>query len=272
MIRRSSSLLWLSPTLNNFLKLRYSCTTNHKSLSTVAIKSFTFSKYSQNLKPISTGVVPALLRLVHKRELTTEAGKSKSGGSTNKMPKHQKRKECHQDNILWLDMEMTGLNPRYDKIMEIACIVTSDELEILGEMETIIVHQPKDVLDNMNAWCVEQHGKSGLTQKCIDSTTTLEQAEQVITDFVAQYCPPNKCPIAGNSVGTDVQFLRAQMPNLSKQLHYRIIDVSSIKELCRRWYPSVFSRVPKKQLTHRALDDIRESIEELIYYRAHVFK
>ena len=139
-------------------------------------------------------------------------------------------------------------------------------------METIIVHQPQDILDNMNEWCVNQHGKSGLTQKCLESTIKLEEAEEKIVSFVSQYCPPNKCPIAGNSVGTDVVFLKSHMPNLAKILHYRIIDVSSIKELCRRWYPSVFSRTPKKTLSHRALDDIKESINELIYYRANVFK
>ena len=173
---------------------------------------------------------------------------------------------CHAFKCFVLHIACSKIHSAFQVVICIA------ELEILDEMETIVLHQPKEILDNMNEWCVTQHGLSGLTQKSLESTVTLEEAEQRVVDFVSLYCPPNKCPVAGNSVGTDVAFLRAQMPKLAQVLHYRIIDVSSIKELCRRWYPSVFSRAPKKKLTHRALDDIRESINELVYYRANVFK
>ena len=124
----------------------------------------------------------------------------------------------------------------------------------------------------MNEWCIEHHGKSGLTEKVRQSQLSVADCESQILDFLKDLTPPGVCPLAGNSVGEDKRFLTKYMPNLMKHLHYRIVDVSSVKELVRRWHPKEFEKKPKKKLTHRALDDIKESIEELKYYRTAVFK
>ena len=128
------------------------------------------------------------------------------------------------------------------------------------------------VLDEMGEWCVNQHGLSGLTEKVRESKLSLADCEAQVLDFVQEWTPEGKCPLAGNSVGQDAKFLENYMPNLMAHLHYRIVDVSTVKELVRRWYSGEFSRKPPKKLTHRAMDDIRESIEELKYYRETVFK
>jgi oligoribonuclease len=124
----------------------------------------------------------------------------------------------------------------------------------------------------MGEWCTKQHGESGLTQKVKESETNLTQCEEKVLTFVQNWTPPGKCPLAGNSVGQDGKFLVKYMPKFMEHLHYRIVDVSSVKELCKRWFPKEFSQIPSKKLTHRALDDIKESIEELKYYRENIFK
>ncbi|HEY0136997.1 MAG TPA: oligoribonuclease, partial [Nannocystis sp.] len=155
-------------------------------------------------------------------------------------------------------------------ILEIATIITDGDLNLLAEGPDIVVHQPDPVLDAMDAWCTRQHALSGLTAQVKASTTTLIQAETQTFEFIRQHCPPGKSPLCGNSIGHDRRFLIKHMPVLASFLHYRSIDVTSIKELARRWYPEL--PAPEKGETHRALDDIRESIAELRYYRQHIFR
>ncbi|KAG8431434.1 hypothetical protein GDO86_018747 [Hymenochirus boettgeri] len=167
---------------------------------------------------------------------------------------------------------MTGLDIEKDQIIEMACLITDSDLNILAEGPNLIIQQPSDLLDSMSDWCKEHHGKSGLTQAVRESKTTLQQAEYEFLSFVRQHTPPGICPLAGNSVHADKKFLDKYMPQFMRHLHYRIIDVSTVKELCRRWHPEEFDLAPKKTASHRALDDIRESINELTFYRENVFK
>ncbi|KAM8742209.1 small fragment nuclease [Acanthopagrus schlegelii] len=174
--------------------------------------------------------------------------------------------------MVWVDLEMTGLDIEKDQIIEMACIITDSDLNILAEGPNLIINQPDELLEGMSEWCKEHHGKSGLTQAVRDSKITLEQAEYEFLSFIRQHTPPGQCPLAGNSVHADKRFLDKFMPQFMYHLHYRIIDVSTIKELCRRWFPDEYKMAPHKKATHRALDDICESIKELQYYRATVFK
>ncbi|KAI8064811.1 ribonuclease H-like domain-containing protein [Gilbertella persicaria] len=172
--------------------------------------------------------------------------------------------------LVWIDCEMTGLDITKDHLIEIAVLITDGELNIVAEGPELIIHQPKEVMDNMNEWCIEHHGKSGLTQQVIESKLSIEEAEEKVHSFLKQHLPKGVAPLAGNSVHADKQFLLKEMPKVVDHLHYRIVDVSTIKELTKRWYPETASGVVKKA-GHRALDDIIESIEELKYYREHVF-
>ncbi|XP_008278280.1 small fragment nuclease [Stegastes partitus] len=174
--------------------------------------------------------------------------------------------------MVWVDLEMTGLDIEKDQIIEMACIITDSDLNILAEGPNLIIKQPDELLEGMSEWCKEHHGKSGLTQAVRDSKITLEQAEYEFLSFIRQHTPPGQCPLAGNSVHADKRFLDKYMPQFMYHLHYRIIDVSTIKELTRRWFPEEFKMVPHKKASHRALDDIQESIKELQFYRANVFK
>uniref|UniRef100_A0A8C2WTW0 Oligoribonuclease, mitochondrial n=1 Tax=Cyclopterus lumpus TaxID=8103 RepID=A0A8C2WTW0_CYCLU len=174
--------------------------------------------------------------------------------------------------MVWVDLEMTGLDIEKDQIIEMACIITDSDLNMLAEGPNLIINQPNELLEGMSEWCKEHHGKSGLTQAVKDSKITLEQAEYEFLSFVRQHTPPGQCPLAGNSVHADKRFLDKYMPQFMCHLHYRIVDVSTIKELCRRWFPEEYKMVPHKKAAHRALDDILESIKELQYYRANVFK
>jgi len=174
--------------------------------------------------------------------------------------------------LVWVDCEMTGLDLDKDTLLEIAVIVTDSDLNILAEGPNIVIHHPDEVLTSMNEWCIDHHGKSGLTQRVRDSTISLEEAEDQVISFLKKWTPENKCPLAGNSVGQDARFLVKYMPKVMNHLHYRIVDVSTIKELSKRWYPNELEMQPKKKGAHRALDDIKESIEELVYYRKSVFK
>lgn len=167
---------------------------------------------------------------------------------------------------------MTGLDIDRDKIMEVACLVTDSDLNIVAEAPNLIIKQPVEVLNSMHEWCINQHGKTGLTEACQKSTTTIEEADDILFDFVKKHTTENCCPVAGSSVYMDRLFLRKFMPKVNGHLHYRIIDVSSIKELCRRWDYDLFKNVPKKIFTHRALDDIKESVEELRFYKQNFFK
>ncbi|KAI8999517.1 REX2, RNA exonuclease 2 [Gaertneriomyces semiglobifer] len=178
-----------------------------------------------------------------------------------------------KDPLVWIDLEMTGLDSQKDKILEVACIITDGELNIVAEGPDIVVHQPREVLDHMNEWCIEQHGKSGLTEASLNSPYSLEKTRDLLLAFIKSHVPTANCaPLAGNTVHADKAFLAAYMPEVTEHLHYRIVDVSTVKELARRWYPQVFASAPKKGCSHRALDDIRESIEELKWYKQELFK
>jgi oligoribonuclease len=175
------------------------------------------------------------------------------------------------ENLVWIDMEMTGLDPETDKVLEIATIVTDANLNILSEVPVIAVHQPDEILDNMDPWCVDVHGKSGLTQRCKNSTVDVEEATRQTISFLEFHVPAGVSPLCGNTIGQDRRFMVKHMPDLDAYFHYRSIDVSTIKELVKRWKPEVLDGFEKKG-AHLALDDIRESIAELVYYRKHVFK
>jgi len=172
-------------------------------------------------------------------------------------------------HLIWIDLEMTGLDPNKEKIIEIATIVTDKDLNILAEGPMLAVKQPKSLLDQMDSWCVEHHGQSGLTQRVLDSQITDKQAEQATIEFLQQWVDPGKSPCCGNSIGQDRRFLVREMPQLHDYFHYRNIDVSTLKELASRWKPQILPGF-KKQNKHLALDDIRESIQELEYYRSHL--
>ncbi|MAG76352.1 MAG: oligoribonuclease [Colwelliaceae bacterium] len=173
-------------------------------------------------------------------------------------------------NLVWLDLEMTGLEPATDVILEIATIVTDSQLNILAEGPVFAIYQPDEVLDNMSQWCIEHHGKSGLTDRCRNSKVDLAKATEETLAFVQQYVAPGKSPMCGNSIGQDRRFINKYMPTFEDFFHYRNLDVSTIKELARRWKPEVLDKVEKKGV-HLALDDIRESIAELKVYQEHFF-
>ncbi len=164
---------------------------------------------------------------------------------------------------------MTGLDPEHDTILEIATIITDGELSTIAEGPILVIHHDKPALDAMNEWCIRQHSASGLTQRVLDSITTLAEAEAETIKFIQKYVPERGSPLCGNSIHQDRRFLVRYMPKIEAWLHYRNVDVSSIKELACRWYPDFKS--PAKSGTHLAMDDIRESITELQYYRQHFF-
>lgn len=174
--------------------------------------------------------------------------------------------------MVWMDCEMTGLRLDSDKLIEVAALVTDSDLNILGDGVDIVIHADDDALAAMPPVVQEMHAKSGLTDEVRRSTVTMEEAQQRVLDYVREWVPtPGTVPLAGNSIATDRGFIARDMPELDAHLHYRMIDVSSIKELCRRWYPRIYFGQPEKGLAHRALADIEESIRELRYYRRTAF-
>lgn len=172
--------------------------------------------------------------------------------------------------LVWMDLEMSGLDPDRCAILEIATIVTDAELNVVAEGPDLVIHHEDAVLDAMDEWCTTHHGQSGLTAAVKASTISLHEAEARTLEFIAQHTSPKQSPLCGNTIWQDRRFIVRHMPTLDAHLHYRLVDVSTIKELARRWYPQL--RAPGKSDAHRALDDIRESIAELRFYREHVFR
>ncbi|MGK5681133.1 oligoribonuclease [Actinoplanes sp. URMC 104] len=176
------------------------------------------------------------------------------------------------DHLVWIDCEMTGLDLGKDKLIEVAALVTDADLNVLGEGVDLVIHADDESLDAMPPVVRDMHAKSGLTDEVRRSAITMAEAEEAVLAYVREFVPnPRTAPLCGNSIATDRGFLARDMPALDAFLHYRMIDVSSIKELCRRWYPRVYFGQPAKGLSHRALADIRESIRELEYYRRAIF-
>ena len=181
--------------------------------------------------------------------------------SSSKPPRDDSR-------LLWVDMEMTGLDPMTDRVLEVAIVVTDSHLNVLAEGPVIAVHQSNDTLAGMDAWNTKTHGKSGLVAKVQESTVDEAQAQDMLLAFLANYIGPNKSPMCGNSICQDRRFMARYMPKLEAYFHYRNLDVSTLKELCKRWHPTVARQFVKKT-KHTALSDIHESIDELRFYRQH---
>ena len=175
------------------------------------------------------------------------------------------------NNLIWIDMEMSGLNPETDRILEVAIVITTSQLEVVAEAPVLVVHQPDAVLDAMDDWNKGTHGKSGLTERVRASRLSDAEVEAQILEFLAQHVPPKLSPICGNSVHQDRRFLVRYMPKLEDYFLYRNLDVSTLKELARRWKPEVMAGLTKHG-KHEALADIHESIAELRYYREHILK
>jgi len=171
------------------------------------------------------------------------------------------------ENLIWIDLEMTGLDTQNDVIIEIATIVTDSQLNIIAEGPMIAVHQPDELLDGMDEWNTRQHGKSGLTQRVKESQYSVAEAEQETLRFLEQHVPKGASPICGNSICQDRRFLARGMPELEDYFHYRNLDVSTLKELANRWAPDIAKGVVKSG-AHLAMDDIRDSINEMLHYRA----
>jgi oligoribonuclease len=175
--------------------------------------------------------------------------------------------------LAWMDLEMTGLDPARHVVVEIATLITDDQLELVAEGPDLVIHQPPEAMATMDDFVRDMHTKSGLLTAIEASTVTLADAAAQTLAFLTTHIPEARTvPLCGNSIGTDRRFLAVHLPEIEEYLHYRSVDVSTVKELARRWYPGVLAAAPSKVAGHRALDDIKESLEELRYYRSSVFK
>ncbi|KAL3828988.1 hypothetical protein ACJIZ3_017790 [Penstemon smallii] len=174
--------------------------------------------------------------------------------------------------LVWIDLEMTGLNIEVDRILEIACVITDGNLTKSIEGPDLVIHQPKECLDKMGEWCQEHHSASGLTERVLQSTISEQEAEKQVAEFVKKHVGTYTPLIAGNSVYMDLIFLRKYMPDLAALLSHVVVDVSSVHALCLRWYPRDRKKAPRKESKHRAMDDIKESIKELQFYKENIFK
>ena len=177
----------------------------------------------------------------------------------------------NSSNLVWIDLEMTGLEPDVDRIIEIATVVTDASLEVIADGPEIAIHQAAEVLASMDEWNTEHHGRSGLTERVLASTCGVEEAEARTLEFVQRYVPPRTSPMCGNSICLDRRFLHRYMPRLESWFHYRNLDVSTLKELCLRWAPEKARKLVKRA-EHRALQDIRGSIAELRFYRGELLR
>ncbi|MGB8222582.1 MAG: oligoribonuclease [Polyangiales bacterium] len=173
--------------------------------------------------------------------------------------------------IVWMDMEMSGLDPETERILEVAVLVTDGELNVVAEGPNLVLHQSDEVLAAMDSWNTTHHAQSGLTKRVRESTIDERQASEALISFLAAHTEKRKAPLAGNSIHQDRRFVARYMPEVEQWLHYRNVDVSTIKELAQRWYPKQYAARPNKKGSHRAMDDIKESIEELAYYRKALF-
>jgi len=191
--------------------------------------------------------------------------------SSQKASPQTAKTALNEFRLVWLDMEMTGLDPEKERIIEVAVVVTEPDLTIVAEGPVLVIHQPDALLDAMDSWNRSTHGKSGLTDKVKASTLTEAQAEDQIIAFLAQHVPAGKSPLCGNTVSQDRRFMFNYMPKLEQFFHYRTVDVSTIKELARRWRPELLKGFEKRS-KHEALADIYESIDELKYYRENFIK
>lgn len=180
--------------------------------------------------------------------------------------------EILEKPLIWIDLETTGLHVDKDCILEIACIITDGNLHKRYEGPSFVIHRSKEILEHMDDWCIHQHEQTGLTKASLNSSVTIKQAEIEILEFIKKYAPEKKvCNLAGSSVHFDKEFLRKEMPELFDHLHYRIVDVTTIGEVVRRWFPMMLRQRPRKHGNHRALDDIRNSIREMEFYKNSVF-
>lgn len=196
----------------------------------------------------------------------SQATAANAGATTAAIPARP-----NEFNLVWVDMEMTGLNPDTDRIIEVAVVVTDSELNILGEGPVFAIHQPDEIMDGMDAWNKGTHGRSGLIERVKTSTVSEADAELALIEFLKPYVQSGKSPMCGNTICQDRRFMARGMPKLEAYFHYRNLDVSTLKELCKRWKPELASGFKKHQ-KHTALADILESIEELRYYREHFIK
>jgi oligoribonuclease len=178
---------------------------------------------------------------------------------------------ARDDLIVWMDLEMSGLDPERERILELAVLITDSELELVAEGPELVVHQEDHLLAQMDEWNRSHHGASGLTERVRASRISEAEAEEQVLAFLQQHCTPRSAPLAGNSIWQDRRFLGRYMPRLEGFMHYRVIDVSTLKELARRWHPDIHATAPRKGDQHRALADIRESIEELRHWRRVLF-
>ncbi len=186
----------------------------------------------------------------------------------------QSPQESHRisEMLAWIDLEMTGLNPEEHVIVEIATLITDDELEVIAEGPNLVVHASDDELERMDPYVFEMHKKSGLLPEIKSSKITIEKAGELTLNFLKEHISEEKSvPLCGNSIGTDRRFLAKSLPEIENFLHYRCVDVSSVKELAKRWFPEVLADAPKKNGGHRAMEDIKASVEELKFYRSQIF-
>ncbi|XP_021832872.1 oligoribonuclease isoform X2 [Prunus avium] len=212
----------------------------------------------------------------NKDDTTKSSGKKtekKVNNSDNMLlVKEKESQQNHKLPLVWIDLEMTGLNVEVDRILEIACIITDGKLTKSVEGPDLVIHQTKECLDRMGEWCQSHHEASGLTKKVLESTISEREAEKQVIEFVKRNVGTYTPQLAGNSVYVDFAFLKKYMPDLASLFSHVIVDVSSVKALCIRWYPRDNKKAPTKENNHRAMDDIRESIKELKYYKENIFK